>query len=112
MSVIRCFTKKAGTTIEAGGYCSGDVVTKRLPYSSTRQDAHRGVSAADRDTSMPIDVSCCDDSDVRGRSTRPVPLVAEEAALLDQVADLGRHHRLPGRVLRGDPLQHLAAEDG
>ena len=40
------------------------------------------------------------------------PDVAEERAALDQVADGLGHHGLPGAVLRGDPAQHVTAEDG
>src|SRR5260370_33784780 len=38
--------------------------------------------------------------------------VAEERAALDELGDFGRYHGLPGVVLRGDPPQHVAAEDG
>src|SRR3954447_2928068 len=40
-----------------------------------------------------------------------VALVAEETALLDQLADLGRHGRFPRRVVARDPAQHVTAED-
>src|SRR4051812_43116670 len=50
---------------------------------------------------------------LRARScASAVALVAEESALLDELADLGRHLRFPGLVLGRDRSAHIAAEDG